>query len=210
MGIAVMILGESGSGKSRSFKNLDPKKVMLFKATNKPLPFRSNDWNNTETTANTHDWKRIINGIKKAPEIGKEIIIIDDFQYVMSEELMSRFSETGYTKFTELAVHVREVIRAAQDSPENIRIYITWHSETDEKGFLRPKTIGKMLSEKICVEGLFTIVLKSFRKDQLYFFQTQTSGFDVCKSPEEMFENEEIPNDLNEVDKSICEYYEIN
>jgi len=207
MAVLVLIMGESGTGKTRSFKDLPPEDVMLFKVTNKPLPFKSTGWK--ESTRVTHDWERIAKGIRMADKLGKKIVIIDDFQYILAEEYLSRSSETGFSKFTEMAVHVREVIRAAQDAPDHIRVYITWHSDTDEFGKTRAKTIGKLLNEKICIEGLFTIVLKSQRKEGRYCFSTQTNGFDVCKSPEEMFDNELIDNDLLAVDKSITKYYEI-
>lgn len=209
MGIPVMILGESGSGKSTSFRNLDTKKVMLFKITNKPLPFKSKKWGKGVSVV-THDWQRLVQGILKAPSLNKEIVLIDDFQYLMAEEYINRANEKSFQKFNDIAIHAREVIRAAQEVNNHVRVYMTWHVQTDEQGITKAKTIGKMLDEKICIEGLFTIVLKALKRDGQYYFSTQSNGFDVCKSPMGLFDSDLIENDLKIVDQKICDYYEIN
>lgn len=209
MGIPTLILGESGTGKTFSCRNLDPVKVAMFQATGKPLPFKSQAWKESKSILVTSDWHRIIAGIKRCAEIGKQIVIIDDFQYLLAEEYLARSAEKGYGKFTELAVHARELIRAAQNAPENMRVYITWHTEIDDTGTIKAKTIGKLLNEKITIEGLFSIVIRSQRRDGEYGFSTQSCG-DVCKSPYEMFDSEFISNDLKYVDERICEYYGID
>lgn len=209
MGIPVMILGESGSGKTASFRNLNPERCMLFKVTNKPLPFKSSSWGKGISVV-TNDYNRISQGIMKAPSLNKDIIIIDDFQYLMAEEFMDRANEKSYQKFVEIAVHAHAVIKTAQNVADNVRVYMTWHTHTDENGIVKPKTIGKLLDEKICIEGLFTIVLRTFKRDNDYFFSTQSNGYDVCKSPMGMFESDLIENDLSKVDQIISDYYGIS
>lgn len=204
MGIPVMILGESGSGKTYSMRNLDPQKIAMIQVTPKPLPFRSLDWK----FATSNNYQHIIQLIKKAVELKKEIIIIDDFQYVMAYEFLARNAEVGFKKFNELAAHVVELITVIQNIPGNIRCYLTWHTQTDANGVTKAKTVGKMLDDQMCIEGLFTIVIKSLRKDGRYVFSTQSNN-DVCKSPPEMFESELIENDLQKVDESICKFYNI-
>ena len=173
------------------------------------MPFRSNGWGKGVSVV-TNDYNRISQGIMKAPSLGKEIIIIDDFQYLMAEEFMDRATETGYQKFVEIAVHAHAVIKAAQNVAGNVRVYMTWHTHTDDQGMVKPKTIGKLLDEKICIEGLFTIVLKTLKRENRYYFSTQSNGMDVCKSPMGMFKSDLIENDLNMIDQVICDYYGIN
>lgn len=213
MAILTMIMGDSGTGKTYSLRNLNPLSTLLIQVTPKPLPFRSADWKSLSkdggTIVKTDNWERIINGIFKAPSLGKDVVVIDDMQYMIAQEFMRRGGEKGYDKFTEMAQHTWQVIHAAQQANDNLRVYFTWHSSPDETGTLKPKTIGRMLDEKVCIEGLFTIVLRSQKQDDQYIFSTQSNGSDVCKSPCEMFSQQYISNDLSLVDKSICEFYGI-
>jgi len=206
-----LILGESGAGKSASLRNLDPQQTLLIQALRKPLPFRNN-WAE-HTTANpsgnifvtdkTVDIAMLMQNTKR------KIIVIDDFQYVMANEFMRRSDERGYDKFTEIGRHAWDVLCMSSALPPDVRVYILGHSDIDETGRVRTKTIGKMLNEKITVEGMFTIVLRSIARDGEYLFQTKTSGADPCKAPFEMFETDLIPNDLAAVDAAICKYYKI-
>ena len=122
---------------------------------------------------------------------------------------MRRSSQKGYDKFTEMARHAWDVVMAACGADPRVTVYFLWHSTTDDGGTTRAKTIGKLLDEKIYLEGMVTIVLRSMRKDREYIFRTQTNGQDTCKSPIGLFATEEIPNDLAIVDETIREYYEI-
>lgn len=213
MGTATLILGDSGTGKSTSLRNLNPEEVILVKAVGKPLPFKSRDWTLWDaaqkkgTVVNTDKWEFIVGVIKKAREYGKRIVIIDDFQYVMSNEFMRRSDEKSFDKFTEIGRHAWEVIKAAQDAPDDLRVYFLAHTEETAMGRVKMKTIGKMLDEKITVEGMFTIVLRTLTRDDQFFFTTKNNGADTVKSPMGMFDANEINNDLAFVDATICDYW---
>tara|TARA_Y100000593_G_scaffold50191_1_gene94592 strand:- start:4091 stop:4750 length:660 start_codon:yes stop_codon:yes gene_type:complete len=214
MSTPVMIMGESGTGKSTSMHNLNPESALLIQAVKKPLPFRSKEWkpltnDNPEGSLLFFDsFTRIINTINGAANLGKEIVVIDDFQYVLANEFMRRSAEKGFDKFTEIAKHAWEIILAAQNAPGNIRVYFLTHTENID-GRIKAKTIGKMLDEKITLEGLFTIVLKTVVTDEGYFFSTQNNGSDTVKSPMGLFEKDRIENDLAMIDNEIKDYYGI-
>lgn len=213
MGTATLILGESGTGKSTSLRNIDPNVAMLVKPVGKPLPFKSKDWlpwdkdQKTGTVVATDKSDAIVNVIKWAHHLGKRIVIIDDFQYVMSNEFMRRSEEKSFDKFTEIGRHAWDIIKAAQDAPDDLRVYFMAHTEETQMGRVKMKTIGKMLDEKITVEGMFTIVLRTLTRDEQFFFTTKNNGADTVKSPMGMFETNEIDNDLAFVDATICEYW---
>ena len=214
MGIPVFILGESGSGKSTSLRNLNPDDVILIQAVKKPLPFRNSfkPWDRTTKTGSVivaDDSQTICNAIRAFPGYGKKIIIIDDYQYTMANEYMRRATETGFAKFTEIARHAWDIAMAAQSAPDDVRIYLLSHTTTDDYGKTKAKTIGKMLDEKITLEGLFTIVMRSMRIDGKYYFSTENNGTDTVKTPMEMFDSELIENDLAAVDATIKSYYNL-
>lgn len=213
MSIATMILGESGGGKSTSMRNLDPEKTLVLQAVRKPLPFPSKNWrpwNGKERSGSiyvTDDAKTICAAIYNAHEYGKEVVVIDDAQYIMANEFMRRSNETGFNKFTDIGRNFWEIMNAANNAASNVRVYVMSHIQRDEMGGAKAKTIGKLLDEKITIEGMFTIVLRSYRSDGQYLFATQTSGMDTCKSPMGLFESETIENDLAAVDAAIVNYY---
>jgi predicted ATP-dependent serine protease len=210
MSTATMIIGESGTGKSTSLRNLDPKDVLLIQAVRKPLPFKSTHWkgvnrqNPDGSVFQTDNAQTIIGAMQRTK---KQIIVIDDFQYVLANAFMRRSSETGFQKFTEIAKDAWDILMAASGQADEKRIYILAHSTTDDSGKTKAKTIGKLLDEKITIEGLLTIVLRTAVINGQYVFLTQNSGSDTTKSPMGMFADEHIPNDLAEVDKAICEFY---
>ncbi|RUT65397.1 ATP-binding protein [Morganella morganii] len=216
MGTATLIIGESGTGKSASMRNLNPADTLLIQMVGKPLPFRSaawKQWDHREPKTSVFvcdKWQMIINAINKASTYGKKIIVIDDFQYLMANEFMRRSEEKSFDKFTEIGAHTWNVINAAISSaPGDVRVYFLAHTEETQLGKVKMKTIGRMLDEKITVEGMFTIVLRTLVKDGRYLFSTQNSGYDTVKSPMGMFETAEIDNDMDMVDSAICEYYGI-
>lgn len=201
MGVPVLILGESGSGKTYSIKNLDPETTGLFMVEKGILPFRKR-FPNTVKNAN---YGKIIASLKlhNLPRY-----VIDDSQYLMANEFFDRANETGYQKFTDIGVHFRDLIHLVnRQTPDNVIVYFLHHTELDTNtGRTKAKTIGKMLDEKLTLEGTFNIVLRTCKENGEYFFTTQSDGNDTTKSPEEMFP-ERIPNDLAIVDKAIRDYY---
>ena len=210
MSIATMVLGESGTGKSTSMRNLAPSETLLIQTVKKPLPFRSNEWKPVADGGNvlvTDDCQRIMSAMQKTR---RKVIVIDDYQYMIANEFMRRTSERGYDKFTEMALHAWQVAKLASELPDDVRVYILSHTDTKDDGTIKAKTIGKLLDEKITLEGLFSIVLRTGKNDGGYFFRTKNSGSDTVKTPIGLFESETIDNDLANVDKAICEYYELN
>ena len=212
MGIPVLILGESGTGKSASMRNLDSSQSVVIQSVSKPLPFRNNFKKYSKDTpegtlAVTDDSNSIISALNHYASSGAKTIIIDDFQYVMANEFMRRSQETGFTKFTDIARHAWEVITAAQNLPDDVKVYFLSHVQSDEQGVTKAKTIGKLLDEKITVEGLFTIVLRTNVEDGKYRFSTQNNGSDTVKSPMGLFDAQYIENDLQEINTKINEYY---
>lgn len=218
MGIPVLILGESGSGKSHSLINMNGERVLLIKSIRKFLPFRkpsekgfvdynkeSNPEGNVFTTDNYEMIKRCILGGAKSGKY--DSIIIDDAQYLMANDFMRRVSERGFDKFTEMACSFHGLFMAAQECENDVRVYFMCHTDTDQTGKTKMKTIGKMLDEKITMEGLFTVVLNAERVDGEHRFRTKGTNMDTVKSPVDMFESEMIPNDLALVDKAICDYW---
>lgn len=215
-GIGVLLMGASGSGKSTSLRNLPPEETAIINITNKPMPFRKKE-NTTivslkdflkqgeKEVAYDELYKRIIATIKATK---KKIIVIDDSSYLMTFENFEKATNKGYDKFTTMAKNYYDLIKSAISCEDEKIVYIITHEEIDDVNQLyRPKTIGKMLSNQLVIEGLFSIVLRSLYKNGEYIFQTQSDGNSVAKSPIDMFENKEIPNDLFEVDKAIREYY---
>ena len=203
MAILVFILGRSGTGKSYSLRNVPKKKLALINVQSKILPFRGAA--EIEQTA-TDDSRNIIKALDIYAE-QYEIIVIDDFQYLMSNEFMRRSYEKGYDKFTEIARHAWDVPDHVRQLPNNVIVYIMCHTDRDEDGNEKIKTIGKLLDEKICLEGLSTIVLKTNVSDGQYTFLTQNNGKDTVKSPAGMFPTYAIENDLWYVDQKIRNYY---
>lgn len=202
MGIPVMILGESGTGKSASLRNFSQDEIGVINVCGKPLPFR-----NQIKDLKTDNYMAIEKALKAS---SKKAAVIDDCQYLMANEYMRQAKVTGYQKFTDIAqnfwILVQVVIR---ELPEDVIVYFLGHIERDQNGNEKFKTIGKMLDEKITVEGMFTVVLKTSIQDGRYLFSTRNSGNDTVKSPIGLFDEPYIDNDLKAVDTAIREYYEI-
>ena len=203
MATAVLILGQSGTGKSYSMKNFKEDEICLISVQKSLLPFRKKF---TETVV-TDKYSEIIKAIKATK---KKVIIIDDTQYLMCNEFMRRATERGYDKFTEIAQNFWSlVVQEVNNLPSDVIVYLLCHTATDENGVEKMKTIGKLVDEKITPEGLFTIVLKTAVSDGNYAFVTQNNGKDTVKSPEGMFSTYAINNDLKYVDDKIRNYYEL-
>lgn len=205
MGVLVYVLGRSGTGKSFSMRNFTPDKLGVVNVQGKILPFKGAG---SIETINTDQSDEIVKGIKKLANSHKSIVV-DDYQYVMANEFMRRAAERGYDKFTEIARHAWDIADCVRTLPSDVIVYIMCHTDTDNEGTERLKTIGKLLDEKICLEGMSTIVLKTNVSDGQYTFLTQNNGKDTVKSPAGMFPTYAIDNDLNYVDEKIRNYYEL-
>lgn len=199
----ILIMGESGTGKSTSIRNCDPALTAIVNPVGKPLPFRAKfDMLNGETDAG-----KITRFMKDQVKNGKKIIIVDDFQYILSIPYMNRIKEAGWDKWNDFGSNYFEIIDVCAELPDDVTVYYMTHTETLENGITTIKLIGKMLREKITIEGLFTIVLRTQVVDGKYYFLTQNSGKDTVKSPIGMFESYAIDNDLKYVDDKIRNYY---
>jgi hypothetical protein len=211
MSIATLVLGESGTGKSTSLRNMSPAETLLIQVIQKPLPFRSKEWKPLSKDGGniivSADSAQIVTVMQKT---SRPVIVVDDFQYLLATEFMSRAHETGYTKFTEMASHYYNVLKAAAELPAHKRVYLLSHVDTSDTGQVRAKTIGKLLNEKITVEGLVTIVLRTQVINGQYVFSTKNNGSDTTKTPMDLFVDEHIQNDLKAVDDAIVGYYELS
>lgn len=203
MGIPVFILGHSGSGKSTSLRNFKSDEILHINVMRKPLPFKGR----FAETYDGDDYAGIAEAINATK---KKTIVIDDAQYLMANEFMRRSFEKGYDKFTEIGYNFWTLVNgASMDLPFDTIVYFLMHIDSDDNGNEKAKTIGKLLDEKITLEGMTSIVLKTAVKDGVYTFTTQNNGHDTVKSPLGMFPTYEIDNDLKAVDATIRKYWEL-
>ena len=207
MGIPVLIMGKSGAGKSRSMKNCVGKDFGLIRVLNKPLPFKGKLAGNVCT-----DYGKIKAAIKSKQ--WPKSIVIDDAGYLITKQFMYGHSTTGkgnavFGLYNQLADDFYRLIDCiSNEVPEDRIVYVIMHEDVNEFGDIGPKTIGKLLDEKVCLPGMFTIILRAV-KGERYVFVTQSRDGAVSKSPDDMFPEIEIDNDLLLVDNTIREYYGI-
>jgi outer membrane biosynthesis protein TonB len=200
----VLVIGDSGTGKSASLRNFKPDEVLVINCAGKPLPFK----NHFEQV--TPGFETLTRDVQKALQTtDKKVVVIDDAQYIMSFQYMRRIKENGWDKWNDIQGDFFNVIKDAKNLPGDVVVYFLSHLQRDDAGHEKVKTMGKMLDEKITIEGLFTIVLKTLVADGQYYFLTQNSGLDTVKSPIGMFDTYAIDNDLKYVDAKIRNYYEI-
>jgi hypothetical protein len=224
MSTLVGIVGQSGTGKSTSIETLNPKETVIINVSNKPLPFKG--WKSNYTQGKLSEGANyistdvaatIVQALKYISDNRPEIkhIIIDDLQYLMSFEFMAKAKEKGFEKFTDIGKNTFDVLNASRQLRDDLIIFAIYHEETTSENFnpkRKIKTIGKLLDDKITLEGLFTIVFFTevkIEEDQRphYYFVTQTDGVTTAKSPRGMFDELLIPNDLSFVSTKINEYY---
>jgi hypothetical protein len=201
MAIGVLVLGESGTGKTHSIKGFKPEEVKILSVKKPILPFRG-DYELVKTPTG----KDVIREMKNTE---KKVIIVDDFQYLLGVQMMKRVAEKGWDKFNEIQQPYADVLEAIDDLPDDVIVYFTSHIQRDDTGKTKIKTIGKALDNYLTVEGLFIIVLGTLVVDGSYYFTTQNNGNDTVKSPEGMFPSYAIDNDLKYVDDKIRNYYHI-
>lgn len=203
VGIPVLVCGESGSGKSASLRNFEPEDVSIFNVAAKPLPFRKK-----LPCKATADYQVIKAGIAKSE---KKAFVIDDSQYLLAFESFAKAKDTGYGKFTDMALHFFNLVQfVIRQAPPDVIVYFLHHTETDSNtGKTKAKTLGKMLDSQLTVEGMFSIVLYCVNEGGNHKFVTQSDGSNTAKSPMDLFDLV-IDNDLKNVDQKIREYYELN
>lgn len=204
MAVIVAIMGESGTGKSTSLRNFKQGEASIVNVSKKPLPFK-----NELTVLKSDNYKEIETILKRA---NAKSIIIDDAQYLMAFEYMHRAKEKGYEKFTDIGANFFNLTQTAVALLDDKIIYFLFHIERTKDGNEKCKTIGQLLDEKITLEGLFTIVLKTVvlldgNNQRQFCFATVNNGSDTVKTPMGMFTEPLIPNDLKAVDTVIRDYY---
>lgn len=225
MATGILIIADTGAGKSTSIENLDPKETFIINLANKPLPFKGwkkkyTAWSKDNPSGNmyyatsAHNIEACMKYVsEKRPEIKN--LVVDDFQYMSSFEFFDRVDEKGYEKFTQIGAHLARIVRMPKDLREDLMVFFLTHvdKDTDLEGRTRykAKTIGKMVDEKLTVEGLFSIVLFGKCKidkdgNRRFVFETQNNGDNTCKTPRGMFDTEEIANDLSLVRKAVIDY----
>lgn len=208
MGIPVLIYGRSGSGKSRSLKGFGEEEIFLVNVVGKPLPFPGR----FKYTAKTDNYNTIRKGLNTMPT---KAAVIDDAGYLLTNTFMRGHSapksgSSSFNLYNEIADSFWGLLRFIQnDLPEDVIVYILMHEATSDYGETKLRTIGKLLDEKVCVEGMVSIALRCMVEGDRHFFRTQSSGMDISKSPEEMFDLE-IENDLKAVDTRIREYWSLS
>lgn len=204
MAVIVLVVGESGTGKSTSLRNFKKGEASIVNVSKKPLPFK-----NELNVFKSDNYKEIEAVLKRATA---KSIIIDDAQYLMAFEYMHRAKEKGFEKFTDIGSNFFNLTQTAINLSDDKIIYFLSHIERTKDGNEKCKTIGQLLDEKITVEGLFTIVLKTVvtldgNNQRQFCFATINNGSDTVKTPMGMFTDTLIPNDLKAVDTVIREYY---
>lgn len=204
----IYIYGKSGSGKSRSLINLNPEEYLFINVTGKRLPFKGKPKYEYKGT----DYNKILYCLKNNPT---KIAVIDDAGYLMTEQFMQGHSKpksgsSSFDLYNDIADRFYNLIKFIKTLPEDQIVYITMHEETSDFGDTKLKTIGKLLDQKVCLEGLVSIVLRCVTIEKEHYFLTKTDGNDITKAPEQLFEDEKIPNDLAFVDSKIREFYEIS
>lgn len=208
MAVPVLVMGRSGSGKSASMRNI-AETTFVVNVNKKPFPFKSNP---NLKVMNCDEYLKIKGALKAAYEKGIRLSVVDDAGYLMTSKFMAGHREkkgsAQYDLYNEIADNFYSFIRFITDElPADMIVYIVMHEDKNDLGESKPKTIGRLLDEKVCVEGMFTIVLHSLKLDGKYVFATATDGLDVTKTPMGMFDQTYIDNDLEAVTAKIREYY---
>ena len=199
MGIPVLCIGESGSGKTTSLRNFEEGEIGIFNVASKPLPFKKK-----LPSVNGAGYAAIIKGLSN-PKL--KTYVIDDSQYLMAFEAFDRANETGYAKFTSMALNFYSLVQyVIKSTPQDVIVYFLHHVEKSDDGRIKAKTQGKMLDSQLTLEGLFSIVLLCKTDGLRHYFETQSDGMTTAKSPIDMFDRE-IDNDLKAVDQAIRAYW---
>lgn len=206
MGIPVIIYGKSGAGKSRSLKNFGEEEIYLVNVISKPLPFKGA----FKYVTNSDQLPSIMNGLSKMADKGIKTAVVDDFGYIMTNLFMrGHGSGDQFKLYNVIGDTVWSFINYIQSPAvaSDAIVYLIMHEDVNEDGSNKLRTIGKLLDQKVCIEGMCTVVLHAVTKGDKHVFETQSNGTTIAKSPEGMFEELEIENDLKAVDNAIREYW---
>lgn len=207
MGIPIMVMGQSGSGKSASLRNFSKNEIGILNVACKPLPFRNNL--PIVNIKNTADRFEQVTAFLKRNTL--KCYVIDDSQYLMAFYLFDKVKEMGYSKFTECAFKFKNLIDTViYNTSDDTIVYFLHHTDETEQGKVKAKTSGKMLDNQLTLEGLFTIVLMAETDGKEHWFTTQSDGFTTTKTPMGLFDSIRIDNDLKAVDSAIRDYYGFN
>lgn len=196
-----MVLGKSGAGKSTSLRNFEADEIGIFNVAGKPLPFRKR-----LPKADRCGYRDIAAMLAKND---LRAYAVDDSTYLMQFDNFARANDSGYQKFTDIAVSFERLLEAAMATDENTVVYFLHHPDEDERGNVRPKSVGKMLNEKLCIEGLFPIVIGCEVRDGKHVFSVEADERGIAKAPMGMFEKDVFENDLKAVDTAIREYWQL-
>ncbi len=200
--VPVLLIGKSGSGKSASMRNFKKEEIAIANVLGKPLPFKSN------LDAPKVDNYDIL--LKAIQNTDKKVIVVDDANYLITNEFMNKSSVKGFDKYNEMGNNFFNLINGIKNIEGGKTVYLIMHEDTDDDGNVKPKTIGKLLDDKVNIQGMFTICLRSMYDNGNYIFRLKTNGLDCVKTPIGLFEEEQMENDLKLVDTKIREYYELD
>ncbi len=208
----IVILGESGTGKSTSMRHLKPEETFVINVLNKPLPFRGykNIYNEDKSNyLESDNYAKIIAYLKAINERRPEIktIIIDDFSFLMNNEFMRRCREKQFDKFTEMGANMFAIMEACKDFRSDLYCFLMCHTEKDHAGNIKPKTVGKMTGDYVGIAERVSIVLHTQIIDRQYKFLTQNDGVCMAKSPMGLFDDLYIENDLQFVKEKMNDYF---
>ena len=201
MGIAVLVLGESGSGKTYSLKHMDPEKVGVFSVRKGTLPFPEGKSFKIAKKASYE----VIYKVLKNPTM--KTYVVDDSQYLMVNEFFRKANDSGYAKYTSIGKNFSDLLEyIAYQVPDDVVVYFLHHTQITSDGRIKAKTVGQMLDNYLTLEGCVDVVLLAQTDGQTHYFMTQSDGSNTAKSPEGLFDLK-IPNDLDFVNKRIREYW---
>lgn len=205
MGMPILCYGKSGSGKSRSLKFFGEDEILLINIEGKELPFR----NKFKYVCKTDKIDVIIEQIQKMP---CKVAVIDDAGYLMIHHFMdnhrSKKGNASFEMYDDIADTMYFLVRRIKkEVPEDVTVYIMLHEDTNDMGETKLRTIGKLIDNKVCLEGMVTVCIRCMSDNGKHFFRTKTDGFDITKTPEDLFEETEIDNNLKLVDDTIRKFY---
>ncbi len=203
MGEAILCYGKSGSGKSRSLLNFGEDEIFLVNVIGKRMPFAKKF--KYEMTSDNVD---VIKSKLKAMPC--KVAVIDDAGYMMTNTFMrNRDAKDQFSVYNQIGDMMWGLVRyVKKELPDDVLVYILMHEESDDFGNTKLRTIGKLLDQKVCLEGMVTICLRCVARGTSHLFLTNSTGTGIEKSPEGLFELEE-PNDLKAIDTKIRKFWGI-